>query len=190
VRLFLAVNLGPDVRDAIADAAAPLRGAAPELKWTDRSKFHLTLKFLDEQEEHVARDVAAAIDPIAARHFAFDMRVGGEEHVVGAFPNFRRPRVVWMGVTSDPRLELLHHDVEVACQTLGFDVEGRPFRPHLALARVADRLDPAAAKKLERAAKKVELDVESRVASLDLMRSVTGPKAAYQVLHSSPLRQR
>ena len=38
---------------------------------------------------------------------------------------------VWIGVGQDPRLELLHHDVEVAFEGLGFEVEGRPFRPHL-----------------------------------------------------------
>ena len=44
-----------------------------------------------------------------------------------------------MGVAQEPRLELLHHDVEVACGQLGVETEGRPFRPHLTLARVKSR---------------------------------------------------
>ena len=55
---------------------------------------------------------------------------------IGAFPNFRRARVVWIGVEQEPRLELLHHDLELACEQEGFEVEGRPFRPHITLARV------------------------------------------------------
>ena len=52
---------------------------------------------------------------VAGRHRELSMTLGG----IGAFPNFRRARVVWMGVGQDPRLELLHHDVEVACEGLG-----------------------------------------------------------------------
>jgi len=190
VRLFLAINLAPDIRDAIADAAAPLREAAPDLRWSDASRLHLTLKFLGEQPESVPAAVSAAMDATARKHFAFDMHVGDAEHVVGAFPNFRRPRVVWLGVTNDPRLELLHHDVEVACQALGFELEGRPFRPHLTLARIADRVDAALLRKLERAARKVEFQRDSAVESVDLMRSVTGTTPMYERLHTSTLRPR
>ena len=52
-----------------------------------------------------------AADSIARRHRHFDLTLGS----VGAFPNFRRARVVWMGVESEPKLEWLHHDLEVAC---------------------------------------------------------------------------
>lgn len=190
MRLFLAINLASDVREAIAAAGAPLREAAPDLRWTDASRLHLTLKFLDEQPESAVKTVADAMDTIAAKHFAFEMRVGDGEHTVGAFPNFRRPRVVWMGVANDPRLELLHHDVEVACEQLGFELDGRPFRPHLTLVRVKDRIDATALRRLERAATDVVFDLESSVSSVDLMRSVTGADARYECLHSAVLKAR
>lgn len=190
MRLFLAINLSPGIRDAIAAATASLREAAPDFRWTDASRFHLTLKFLDEQPEAAVKSVTDAMDAVVGQHFAFDMRVGGSDHVVGAFPNFRRPRVVWMGVSNDPKLELLHHDVEVACKALGFELEGRPFRPHLTLARVKDRVDATVLRRLERAAKAIRFDAESRVASVDLMRSVTGAEARHERLHTSPLKAR
>lgn len=190
MRLFLAINLAPDVRDSIAGAVAPLRGAAPDLRWSDASRLHLTLKFLDEQPETAVKPLTDAIDAVAAKHFAFEMRVGDGEQTVGSFPNFRRPRVVWMGVANDPRLELLHHDVEVACEQLGFELDGRPFRPHLTLVRVKDRIDATVLRRLEQAAKKVVVDAESAVASVDLMQSVTGVDARYECLHTSPLKAR
>src|SRR4051812_29843464 len=116
------------------NVTAPLRDSAPELSWVDESKIHLTLKFLGEQDESAIERVARAVDLVAYAHRSFDMRLGG----VGAFPNFRRARVVWMGIAPEPRLELLHHDTEVACEELGFELEGRAFRPHLTLARVRD----------------------------------------------------
>lgn len=190
MRLFLAINFARDVGDAIADATAPLRDTAPSLRWSTAPRLHLTLKFLDRQPESVVPGLASAIDAVAARHFGFDLRVGGDEHVVGAFPNFRRPRVVWLGVTNDPRLELLHHDVEVACDALGFPIEGRPFRPHITLARIADRVDATILRTLARAAKAIACDVESPVAAVDLMQSVTGKTPVYERLHSSSLRTR
>ena len=92
------------------------------------------------------------------------MTLGG----IGAFPNFRRARVVWMGVAQDPRLELLHHDIEVACEAFGFEVEGRPFRPHLTLARVKQPLPEERVRALARAAKRIEYHTEFIVHSIDL----------------------
>lgn len=98
------------------------------------------------------------------------MYIGG----LGAFPNFRRSRVVWIGVDQESRLELLHHDVEVACERIGFDLEGRPFRPHITLARVKHPLPEERARALSRVARRVDYRAEVIVASLDLMRSERG----------------
>jgi 2'-5' RNA ligase len=113
------------------------------------------------------------------------MAVGG----IGAFPNFRRARVVWMGVNPDPRLELLHHDIEVAFEAVGCELEGRPFRPHLTLARVRDALPVERMRELWRAAKRIRYSTEFIVRSVELMQSdlsSSGPR--YTTLVSAPLR--
>lgn len=188
MRLFLAINLEPDVRRAIVDTLAPLKDAAPSLSWVDESRVHLTLKFFGEQPEDVVPRIAAAVDAAARRHRPFPIRIGG----VGAFPNFRRARVVWLGIEHEPRLELLHHDVETACATIGFGVEGRAFRPHLTLARVRDRTPPEELRRLSRTSKDLEFDETTSVESIDLMRSNLGGQnggaAKYERLHRAPLR--
>ncbi|MEO6877443.1 MAG: RNA 2',3'-cyclic phosphodiesterase, partial [Gemmatimonadaceae bacterium] len=100
-------------------ASAPLRACAPELAWIDAAHLHLTIKFLGEQPEERCPEIVEAVARVAGQHREFGMEVGG----VGAFPNFRRARVVWVGVAQDAKLELVHHDVEVACDALGIDVE-------------------------------------------------------------------
>jgi 2'-5' RNA ligase len=108
---------------------------------------------------------------------------------IGAFPNFRRARVVWLGVGQDPRLELLHHDVEVACERLGFEVEGRPFRPHLTLARVRQPLVEERARVLSRQAKRIDYSAEFVVRTIDLMRSeLSADGPSYTTLVSAALR--
>jgi 2'-5' RNA ligase len=184
-RLFLAINPQPEVRRAVIEATSDLRAAAPSLNWMDESRVHLTLKFLGEQDDAVAGPLGEALDRVAHRHRPFTMRISD----VGAFPNFRRARVVWMGVDRDTRLELLHHDVELACEALGFEVEGRAFRPHLTLARVRERTAEDELRRLSRAGKRVDFECESDVQSIDLMRTNLGRgRSHYDQLHTAVLR--
>ena len=186
MRLFLAINLDPDVRRAIVEALAPLKDAAPSLGWIDESRVHLPLKFFGEQDEDAVRRISTAAEAVAERHRPFPLRIGG----VGAFPNFRRARVIWLGIEQEPRLELLHHDVETACETVGFGVEGRAFRPHLTLARVKDRTPLDELKRLSRTARNLDFEGTTSVESIDLMKSnLGGPNAAkYERLRCALLR--
>lgn len=185
MRLFLAINLAPDVRRDILDATAPLRETAPEASWVDEPRLHLTLKFLGEQPAERLDEISAALSGVAAAHRSIVMGVGG----VGAFPNFRRARIVWLGVEQDPRLELLHHDIELAYEALEFELEGRPFRPHLTLARLKHRLPEEQLRKLSRAAKRVDFRTECDVQSIDLMQSELLPAgASYRRLLAAALR--
>lgn len=167
------------------EATSDLRAAAPTLNWMDESRVHLTLKFLGEQEDALVAPLVEALDAATQHHRQFSLRIGD----VGAFPNFRRARVVWMGVDRDARLELLHHDVELACTTLGFEVEGRAFRPHLTLARVRERTAEEELRQVSRASKRVEFACEAEVSSVDLMRSnLARCGSRYDRLHSALLR--
>jgi len=188
VRLFLAINFAPALRQGIHDATSPLREAAPSLAWVREPLLHFTMKFLGEQDEGLAAQVKTAMEAVSARHRQIELELGG----IGAFPNLRRPRVVWMGIASEPRLELLHHDVEVACEQLGLPVEGRPFRPHLTLARVRQRPAVEELRALSRAAKRVDHHETTMVESIDLMQSELSQPATgarYTRLAAASLRR-
>lgn len=167
------------------EATSALRSALPFIGWVDEARLHLTLKFLGEQPDAIIPSLRSAMDTVSGRHRPFSMRIGG----VGAFPNFRRARVVWMGIAGEPRLELLHHDVEVACDALGFELEGRAFRPHLTLARVKVRPPEDALRALARASRGVAFEEDVQVRSIDVMRSHTGGSGSrYELLHAASLR--
>jgi 2'-5' RNA ligase len=128
---------------------------------------------------------AEIVAAVAARHREPLVAFGG----IGAFPNFRRARIVWMGVAQEPRLELLHHDLEATFETVGFEVEGRPFRPHLTLGRVKNALPEDRLRSLARAAKRTEYRTDFIVHSIDLMQSTLGPGGpSYTTLVSAALR--
>ena len=184
MRLFFAIELSDALRTAVDHAVAPLRAAEPELAWVRPEKLHLTMKFLGEVTEASLPRLASAAESVAVRHRRFEMTLGG----VGAFPNFRRARVVWMGVESDPRLELLHHDLELACGDAGFEVEGRPFRPHITLARIRTPLPLDRVRQFARVARRVAFAASDEVHALGLLESVLGTSVdRYRRAFAAPL---
>jgi len=184
MRLFFAIELGDDVLDLLDEATALLHAEAPELAWVPRDKRHLTLKFLGDVDDSAAARLVEAVDRAAVRHRPVEMHI----REVGAFPNFRRARVVWIGVEQEPRLELLHHDLELACAEEGFEVEGRPFRPHITLARVRAPLPVERLRALARAARRVRMQANVQVERITLFESTLAPTGArYRRIHAAPL---
>ena len=184
MRLFIAINLPAETRCAIAEATAPLREAAPGAAWVAPESLHLTVKFLGERPAEWMAELAGRLGELAQRHRPVDLVFGG----VGAFPNLRAPRIVWMGVAHEPKLELLQHDVERACEALGIPLEGRPFRPHLTLGRVRRELGRDAIRALGLAARGVRYSGAADVRTLDLMSSNLSPAGSrYTVECALPL---
>ena len=184
MRLFLALELPSATAGEIHSAIAPMRDAEPALAWVPAHKLHLTLKFIGGADAKGVDDLITATGRVASTHRPFEMDLAS----VGAFPNFRRPRVVWLGVGSEPRLELLHHDVEVAAAAAGYEVEGRPFRPHVTLARVRTPMPADRARALARAARAISYSATVFVDRLTLFDSATpGAGAHYRCLHTAAL---
>src|SRR5574341_2186413 len=133
MRLFIALNLPEPVREALWTAVRPLRDLGLPVKWVRADGIHLTLKFLGEVSEDREPEMRAAVGRARAGARPLPLALGG----FGAFPDARRPRVVWAGVAPEPSLELLQHGVEREFAPLGFPTEARLFRPHVTLGRAA-----------------------------------------------------
>jgi RNA 2',3'-cyclic 3'-phosphodiesterase len=185
MRIFLAINPPADVRRRVWEAIAPLRDLSPDVSWVPEIKIHLTLKFIGEMAEDRIASLSSAMTELARTHAAPVVHLA----TVGAFPNFRRPRVIWMGIEQEPRLELLHHDVEIACDRLGHELEGRPYRPHLTLGRVRRPLGEESVKALRMAAKRIRFTDEFHARTIDVMQSAPGPGGSqYTVITAAPMR--
>lgn len=186
MRLFLALNPPAELQARVHEAAAPLREAAPAVAWTAAAKLHVTVRFLGEVEETRVPEIAGRVRERCADFAPVPVTVDR----FGAFPTWRKARVVWAGVSWMPALELLHDAVERACTALGFEVEGRPFRPHLTLARLREP-GGELARSIGLAARGRRIDAGWLVDRVDLMRSELRPEGArYTVLDSIPLAGR
>jgi 2'-5' RNA ligase len=183
-RAFIALNLPDADRQALHAAAQPVRDAVDSGAWVAAANLHLTLKFLGQVEPGPLASVEQRLREIAARHRPLTLDIGG----AGVFPNLRAPRIVWMGVGQDARLELLYHDVERACDVLGFPVEGRAFRPHLTLGRLKAPPDATARGRLTEAVRALTESRRVVVRTVDLMASRPGAGGSrYTVMNAAPL---
>jgi 2'-5' RNA ligase len=142
------------------------------------------MKFLGEQPPEEVPRIRDALASVARRYQPMRLGLGG----VGAFPHLRAPRVFWMGIAADPKLELLHHDLEVACEALGHEVEARAFRPHVTLGRVKRDVSADSVSAVAGLARDVRYSATIDARSIDLMQSQlssAGPR--YTVLDAVPL---
>ena len=187
MRLFVAINLPDAVRNAIYADAARLRAASPGVKWVAPSLLHLTLKFLGQQDDSLVGEFERGLASVASRH----PRLEVQTRELGAFPNFRRPRVVWVGMTGTEALAALAGDVDRMFATFGIAAESRPFRAHLTLGRVKHEMTAVEARTLEAAARAARRPRGFSVRTIDLMQSELGPGGSkYSVLAAVPLHAR
>ena len=132
-RLFLAVPLGQEVQQLVAHEIATLGEEGWPVRWAQPETSHLTLHFLGETEPERAELVRLALPQVIGAHSPFELRTAG----LGVFPNFRRPRVLWLGLHGPVhRLGALQQDVVATLRRLGFAVGDEPYHPHITLGRV------------------------------------------------------
>jgi 2'-5' RNA ligase len=134
-RLFLAVPMPPAATDLVDRIVAELSSADWPVRWVAPDTVHLTLHFLGDTAPERAELLRMALAPVIARHRALTLNTGG----LGVFPDERRPRVIWLGLSGQTdRLVALHGDLADALRSLDLPVEERLLRPHITLGRVRD----------------------------------------------------
>lgn len=125
-RLFVAIDLPAEIKDRILSLR---EDDLPPGRWTRREALHLTLHFIGDVPEAVARAYQRVLAEVDAAAFA--LQIQG----VGQFPINDRPRVIWAGARNTPELRALHEAVGAALEREGFIRERRRFHPHITLMR-------------------------------------------------------
>lgn len=130
LRLFIAVDIESN---ACIDALHALQHILPHkgLSWVSDNQFHLTLKFLGNTKSELVENIVKILKTITFRSFKIQF------NETGAFPNKKRPRVLWTGI-NDGATSLIELSKQIDSQlaTIGIPLNERPFQPHLTLARV------------------------------------------------------
>jgi 2'-5' RNA ligase len=142
IRTFIAVDLAGAVRDRLKSIQDKLGREAAGVRWTPPTNFHLTLLFLGEVEQLEVVKICRTVRARARDHEPFAVDVAG----LGGFPNARRPKVLWAGITEGVEpLRALHADLEEGLLDLGcYRREERGYTPHLTLGRLTQEAEAEA----------------------------------------------
>jgi 2'-5' RNA ligase len=110
----------------------------------DKQNMHFTLLFLGEVSEEIAEKVKKELSTISFKPIEVKFT-----HV-GAFPDAKFPRVIWVGTDEESGKQLvsLASQVEQKLVPIGFKSD-KPFKPHLTIFRIKNRVDDIS-KKLEK----------------------------------------
>jgi 2'-5' RNA ligase len=180
-RLFIGIELDDAARarcDAVADALGATGFAA---RFEASEKLHVTLAFLGNVEAAQYDAIDAAVGESAKRCAPFTLHLDK----TGAFPNERRPRVVYVGAREQGEAyRNLAATVQSAYAELGFTFKEGPVA-HVTIARVKEAARPLPLIEV------TPFTLEVR--TISLFESIFDAKAntsRYEVPHRAPLQSR
>ena len=137
LRAFVALTLPAALRDYLGAVTADLEAQTTTgaVRWVTPERMHLTLRFLGDTAVSQLPALSNVLDQLAAQQPAFSLQLTQ----LGAFPNQRRPRVIWVGLGGATAvLAQFRQRLDEALLPLGWPLEEKPFKPHLTLGRVKD----------------------------------------------------
>ena len=111
-----------------------------EFRWTLAEQFHVTLAFMPDVPDHLVDEYGDRLADGLARTPVPVLRLAGPV----AFPNAAETRALAVGVMpesegADVVLERMAGRARNAAVTVGTEVDGQRFRPHLTIARLRRR---------------------------------------------------
>ncbi len=133
IRSFLAIELPKAILKKIEEIQGDLKSSHADVRWVSPEKIHFTLKFFGNIEEARIEPIIKAIENSIHNTQVFSLGAKG----IGAFPHWKNPRVIWMGVIDEKGILIpFQKQLETELEKIGFEPEERAFQPHLTLGRV------------------------------------------------------
>ncbi len=131
-RLFIAVPLPEKIKDALKKLQDKISDHYSDVfRLLHPDNMHLTIHFLGNIDAKKIPELKQNIQAVTSGHRKFNLLIQG----TGAFPSFRKPKVLWTGAASpDTELVSLHDDLIPVLTAFGIEIDDRPFRGHITLA--------------------------------------------------------
>ncbi|HBQ28689.1 MAG TPA: RNA 2',3'-cyclic phosphodiesterase [Desulfotomaculum sp.] len=169
MRLFWAINLPPAIKSRLAGLQNELKSISCDAKWVEEKNLHFTVKFLGNVDVSLVTKLVVNMEAALDDCQPFFLELWG----TGVFPNFRSPRVFWVGLKGEvDQLMQIQQRTEETHLSLGFSPEKQIFTPHLTLARLRSQHGIADLKqKINILEDRVLSLGHFKVTSIDLMQS-------------------
>lgn len=145
-RTFIALEMNDAQQSHLTEVLRRVALSFPSIRWVNPASIHLTLAFLGELNDSQVVQAIEAAEVAARKVKPFVYRLTS----LGAFGSPRAPRVIWMGIEeTSGALVRLHRALNHELKERRFEVDRRPFSPHLTLARIKAPLEPEEQQRLQ-----------------------------------------
>lgn len=128
---FIALPLSNELRNWIVSYTDQLKNKAKFKKWVHEEDYHITLVFLGYVEQTQLESLNAQLREILCGIKSFSLIPS----TVGTFGQFESPRIFWLGIEPSNELIELQNKIVTVCEHIGFELDKRPYSPHITVAR-------------------------------------------------------
>ncbi|MEB2301402.1 RNA 2',3'-cyclic phosphodiesterase [Lysinibacillus xylanilyticus] len=131
---FIAVPLPSDIKAALNEKCEKMKIDFHFKRWVHQEDYHITLAFLGHADEE---SLQAAMDE-ARKNL---QNVPPFELTIQGFKTFGRkeyPRILWVDLLESQQLNVVQEIVYRDCIKAGFELDKKPFIPHITVARKWD----------------------------------------------------
>jgi len=135
IRLFVALNIPEAVKVRLQEICFELADSSSKLRWEDKEKIHLTLKFIGEIEDSFSDPIIEEINFIKNYH-SFNCKITK----FGFFYGNDFASILWAGIETDNSIFKLADELNKRLEKFGIEAEKRKFKAHLTLLRL--KYDP------------------------------------------------
>ena len=134
MRAFFCVEIDDSLKQSLHQISRPLHKTAANVSWVKSENLHITLKFLGDIDSSLVGHLRQVSDEVVKLTQPFTYALDR----LGAFPDERKPRVIWIGCSQLPtQLIELHSMLDSQLENMGFQRE-RHFEAHITLGRVKE----------------------------------------------------
>lgn len=131
---FIAVPLPSDIKAALNVRCEEMKTDFYFKRWVHQEDYHITLAFLGHADKEQLQAVMDETRKNLMDVSPFELNIQG----FNIFGRKEYPRILWVDLLESQQLNFVREIVYRDCMKAGFELDKKPFKPHITVARKWD----------------------------------------------------
>jgi RNA 2',3'-cyclic 3'-phosphodiesterase len=131
IRSFIALEIPDDALSEILKIRDEKTGNVKNIRWEEKEKLHLTLKFLGDINSDMIGAYSKSLENIINSYESLNLSFSE----FGVFKRRDEYKILWIGLKDNQLLSKMIDEIESSFAEFGFEKERRNFKSHITLLR-------------------------------------------------------